>query len=278
MFRTQISFRKAGSARWVGIGSAAVGLLVIVGLWSWLSEAPVAEVAELEQKLPVKVSPDSQATAQKTTLPSAQLPVSKAEPSLPPLTPAEIARQQDWLKRYAAASTDAQRADVLSEAMASEDLSVRMALILKALQTGSQELKIEALRTLVGSTGQEQLPAFKASFADQDAVVRDAALQIARDQEPEVRLSTFAMGLRSEHSELRQQSFVELTREPAKSAMEILVRDFDALNAGVREQVWQHLLPQVSSLRKEPFKSAAEATKWWSAVSRRFDDHLNLTE
>lgn len=276
---TSISPRTAGFARWAGIAFAAITLLVVVGIWSWLSEsADVATPATKAQPAKPVAAPVPR-KVEKGPAPAPVTPIAEREIwKVPSLTAEEAQRKQQWLNRYAAARTDAERADLLSEAMASEELHVRMALVLQALQTGSQEVQIEALRSLVGVSGLAQLPAYKAAIADDDPIVRDAALQIARDQEPEVRMPTYELALTSPHSELRQQTFVELTREPGKAALEVYMRSLDSLDGGLRSQFWQHFAPQLAALRKEPFASAAEAQAWWPTVAHRFDDQLNLTE
>lgn len=270
---------KAGSTQKVWIGFVAFSLVVVVGILTWLSES--SEVVPSEAKPETKKSSSASAPARVENSPviTPVVPITERDIwKLPTLTAEESQRQQQWLGRYAAARTDAERADLLSEAMASEELSVRMALVLKALQTGSQEVQIEALRSLVGVSGQAQMAAYKTALADEDAVVRDAALQIARDQEPEVRMPTFELALSSPHPEVRQQSFVELTREPGKAALEVFMRSLDTIDSSLRSQFWQHFSPQLQSLRKTPFTSTAEAQEWWKPLSHRYDDHLNLTE
>lgn len=279
MFMTPISPRTAGSARWSRIAFTAITLLIVVGIWSWLSEsADVATPAAKPQPAKPVAAPVPR-KEEKAPAPVPVTPIAEREIwKVPSLTAEEAQRKQQWLSRYAAVRTDAERADLLSEAMASEELNVRMALVLQALQTGSQGVQIEALRSLVGVSGLAQLPAYKAAISDDDPVVRDAALQIARDQEPEVRMPTYELALTSPHSELRQQTFVELTREPGKAALEVYMRSLDSLDGGLRSQFWQHFSPQLAALRKEPFTSMAEAQAWWPTVAHRFDDQLNLTE
>jgi hypothetical protein len=270
---------KARSTQKVWIGFVAFSLVVVVGILTWLSES--SEVVPSEAKAETKKSSSAPAPAKVENSPviTPVVPIAEREIwKLPTLTTEESQRQQQWLGRYAAARTDAERADLLSEAMASEELSVRMALVVKALQTGSQEVQIEALRSLVGVSGQAQMAAYKTALADEDAVVRDAALQIARDQEPEVRMPTFELALSSPLPEVRQQSFVELTREPGKAALEVFMRSLDTIDSSLRIQFWQHFLPQLQSLRETPFTSTAEAQEWWKPLSHRYDDHLNLTE
>mgnify|MGYP002079336877 FL=1 len=235
---------KAGSVQKTWIGFVAFSLLVVVGIWTWLSETVDVPTTAVQTETP---KPPATPSAGKVEMAPAEAQVEPIAESViwkvPALTAEEGQRRQQWLNRYAAARTDAEKADLLSEAMASEELSVRMALVLQALQTGSQEVRIEALRSLVGVSGQAQLAAYKMAFADDDPIVRDAALQIARDQEPEVRMPTYELALASPHPEVRQQTFVELTREPGKAAFEIYMRTLDATDSSLRGQFWQHFAP-----------------------------------
>lgn len=269
----------AGTTQKGLIAFIAISLVTVIGILTWLSDSPDVPTPETKAETKKSSSATVSAMTEKSPARTPVVPIADREIwKLPSLTAEESQRQQPWLGRYAAARTDAERADLLSEAMASEELSVRMALVLKALQTGSQEVQIEALRSLVGVSGQAQMAAYKTALADEDEVVREAALQIARDQEPEVRMPTFELALASPHPEVRQQSFVELTREPGKAALEVFIRSLDAIDSSLRSQFWQHFSPQLQSLRKTPFSSTVEAQEWWKTVSHRYDDQLNLTE
>lgn len=190
------------------------------------------------------------------------------------LTPEQAQRVADWIRQLEAAADAAARDEVLEDARSHEETEVLVELVLHQLAHVGTEERIDALQKLVGSRGASQIKAFVRGLEDTDQEVREASLQLVRDQETEVRVPVFEQGLSSSDAAIRSGSLLELTRENVKLAIPALMRALALEDSGLREQAANELRVRLSDTRQEPFVNAAEALRWWEIHGRRYDERM----
>lgn len=259
---------------WLLLIAAALGLAAL--LVGWLESGEVSPVAPPSAALPARSfpTPVPQPTAVQVKTPVAAVVQARARQ----LTPGQSQRVADWIRQLDAAADPAGRDEVLEDARSHEDTEVLVELVLHLMDRVGPEERINALQKLVGNSGLVQIKAFVRGLEDASAEVREASLQLVRDQEPEVRIPVFEHGLGSSDAAIRSGGLLELTRENVKAAIPGLMSALDLVDPGLREQALNELQMRLSDTRTEPFRDAAEALDWWDANGRRYDEHMNRVD
>jgi HEAT repeat protein len=262
---------------WPALLAAALGLAGL--LFWWLESGSVPEKpGKIEQQRPVAdvesvARPEVASPKAVARMPEPVAAVEQAR--MLQLTPEQAERVADWIRQLDAASDAAERDEVMEDARSHEDTEVLVEMVMHQLGKVGAEERIEVLQKLVGNSGVSQIKAFVRGLDDPDPEVRIASLQMARDQEPEVRVPVFEYGLESTDPTVRSDSFQELTREVnIKAAIPALMRALGLSDPGVREQAQSELLLRLADTRTEPFVDAAEARRWWEENGRRYDDRM----
>lgn len=256
---------------WLVLITAALGLAAV--LVGWLESGALSPaVPDVEAPSPPPAAPRFE--AERTFTPVAAVTEALARP----LTAEQARRVADWIRRLEAAADPAARDEVLEDARSHEDTEVLVELVLHLMNRVGPEERINALQKLVGNSGLAQIKAFVRGLEDSNAEVREASLQLVRDQEPEVRIPVFEHGLGSADAAIRSGGFLELTRENVKAAIPGLMRALDLSDPGLREQALNELQMRLSDTRTEPFRDAAEAQSWWQVNGSRYDERMNRVD
>lgn len=187
-------------------------------------------------------------------------------------------RINEWIARYQRARNDAEKVSLLDDSASFEDRAVHAMLVLQAMEYGSPEVQMKALESLVGRAGEEQVVALQRGTVDENLDVRDLSLQVARDQDLEVRLPVFKRAITSDYADTRTSALVELTRESVKAATPVMIEGLRVKDSEFTEAVQRELEIRLSPLYPNTWSDYSEVMNWWESVEGRYDDKMNLTE
>ena len=176
-----------------------------------------------------------------------------------------------WVTRYLNAKDDEARLALIVEKEASGPDSLAP-LLRKVLTEGNAALALQALESARMLQGEDALDILSGASSHSSEDIAVLAFEIARDTNDDIRLDIYANTVASPHPAVREQTYIQLSREQNKSVVPLLIEGLSDSSLEVRQTTRTSLFRIVG----QEFQTSNEALVWWHANKQRFNERLVL--